>query len=156
MEGIIAVFAKQVRDNNPLIRRQKLDNCLSKLTQPPSACPFKSKFTCCLSDGKQTVLLQTAQVYLFNPARPDDQIKATVIFAAKDHIVITQSAARNRLKLPEQGTKLMSIATFGTDDRTEQRCAIVQVGIRKGSFSVTVPLLSIPIIGEPNESATLV
>ena len=101
------------------------------------------------------VLLQTAEVSLFNPNSPEDCVKALVVLDTGSQRSYLTDRMKNLLSLTPTGTQKLSIVTFGAVQQTQSKHDYVKVGIKLRSGEkmylsmFTVPTICEPIHGQP-------
>ena len=96
------------------------------------------------------ILLQTATAAFFNPDKPNQQEQGTIVFDTGSQQSYIVQKATESLQLRKQGTKLLSIAAFGSATSSPQSHDIVRVGLRKGTiFNRELALLVVPLICGP-------
>ena len=81
----------------------------------PAAAPFQpSTSTALWADGRNAILLQTAQTTAFNLASPERSCNVRIVFdSGSQRSYVTEQVAR-RLLLAAEGEKSLTIMTFGS------------------------------------------
>ena len=117
----------------------------------PSFAAAQSKSTsCCLAEGHETVLLQTARASLYNPEGPGNTVEVSLIFDSGSQQSYIFRDTSKQLGLRIHGKKILSIATFGTNSELQQPCDMVRVGIMTAEGGTKeISLLSVPVICQP-------
>ena len=117
----------------------------------PSFAAAQSKSTsCCLAEGHETVLLQTARASLYNPEGPGNTVEVSLIFDSGSQQSYISRDTSKQLGLRIHGKKILSIATFGTNSELQQPCDMVRVGIMTAEGGTKeISLLSVPVICQP-------
>ena len=93
------------------------------------------------------MLLQTAQATIFNPEQPGKQVVAHLILDSGSHRSYVTEIIRKSLCLKSMGQKLLSIATFGSEEPEERECHVVNFVIHlKDNTTCELAMLTIPIL----------
>ena len=91
----------------------------------PAAAPFQpSTSTALWADGRNAILLQTAQTTAFNLASPERLCNVRIVFdGGSQRSYVTEQVAR-RLLLATEGEKSLTIMTFGSTKEQARVCKI--------------------------------
>ena len=119
----------------------------------PEATPFVAPPTTTTSmyvNASKTVLLQTARTSVYNPQEPRSSLEVRAVLDAGSQRSYITTKVKNLLRLVPKGQQSMSILTFGSTQRLDQSCEIVQIGmkLRDGSDQF-LELFTVPTICEP-------
>ena len=131
------------------VRGQSTETNSSAPALNPEAPPFENAhaYTTLYTEGNGEVLLQTAQATIFNPEQPGKQVVAQLILDSGSHRSYVTERIRKSLCLKSMGKKLVSIATFGSEEPEERECHVVNLGIHlKDSATCELAMLTVPII----------
>ena len=115
-----------------------------------------TKTTNSLYTGTRTpVLLQTAQLQLFDPRSKGNRTMARAILDSGSQRTYITGRLRDELNLPTVKTELLQIKTFGSTKSDDTSCDVVQMGIETrddGTLSITalvVPFICNPLTTQP-------
>jgi hypothetical protein len=110
---------------------------------------------CLWTFSNKEVLLQTAQVSVFNPNSPTDTAKVRVVMDTGSQRSYLTTRIKNLLSLTPIGTQRLSIMTFGAASQSLGKHDFVRVGmkLKPGEkmylIMFTVPSICEPIHGQP-------
>ena len=117
----------------------------------PAAAPFQpSTSTALWADGRNVILLQTAQKTAFNLASPERSCNVRIVFdSGSQRSYVTEQVAR-RLLLATEGEKSLTIMTFGSTKEQARVCKSVRLGVAlKDGTMKQLTLFAVPTICEP-------
>ena len=117
----------------------------------PAAAPFQpSTSTALWADGRNAILLQTAQTTAFNLATPERSCNVRIVFdSGSQRSYVTEQVAR-RLLLATEGEKSLTIMTFGSTKEQARVCKSVRLGVAlKDGTMKQLTLFAVPTICEP-------
>ena len=123
-------------------------------TQPPSvmnptASAFQPTTPVLWTTSNQGVLLQTAQVMVFNPDDPQCSKRVRVVFDSGSQRSYITERLQTELGLQPKGEQCMSIVTFGSRGEKSRICPVIEVrlGLRDGCMR-DLTMFVVPIICE--------
>ena len=115
----------------------------------PGAPPFQTPTSTLYISTSKNVLLQTAQVVLYNPEKPNSTLNVRAVLDAGSQQSYIVETARKVLNLELKEVQQLSVATFGTTAQDPQGYGIVHVGLKlKDGETRELRLITVPSICE--------
>ena len=112
--------------------------------------PVTSTTTSMYTDTNTAVLLQTAKARIYNPDETHRSTEVRMILDSGSQRSYINRHLKDTLALRPVSEQRMSIKTFGSDQREEQVCDVVNIGMRAlDGSSLKLPLYTVPFICEP-------
>lgn len=116
----------------------------------PVARPFQVPTSTLYVGTSKSVLLQTAQVTLYNPERPSSTVKVRAVLDTGSQMSYATDIVKKALNLELEETQQISIATFGTTAQDPQGYGVIRVGLKlKDGGDTQLRLITVPSICEP-------
>jgi len=116
----------------------------------PDTPPFQVPTSTLYIGTSKNVLLQTAQVILYNPKRPSSTLKVRAVLDTGSQRSYATDTVKKALNLESKEVQRLSIATFGSTTQDLRRYGVVQVGLKlKDGGNKELRLITVPSICEP-------
>ena len=101
-------------------------------------------------DSQTPILLQTAQLQLYNQSEPWNSVRARAILDSGSQRTYISSRLRDQLQLPTRQTESLRIKTFGSTESRDQHYEIVELGLKlKNGDDLKLVALVVPFICNP-------
>ena len=106
--------------------------------------------TSLLVGAKETVLLQTASIKVYNPDNRDKHVQIRAIFDTGSQQSYVTRNIKEALDLKPSETKAITVMTFGCKEQTDQVCDVVKIGVEtRDGKGQEMELFAVPLICQP-------
>ena len=116
----------------------------------PGAKPFQPPTTSMLVGTRGAVLLQTANVHIYDPDNPQNSMDVRAILDTRSQQSYTSQRVKDTLRLKPCHKQLLSVMTFASSDQQTQNRDVVRIGLAtRDGTSQEVELFTVPFICQP-------